>query len=82
MVLVIAIGIVLVTPNNTQRTFFSLFSSRTAAPQTNLNDMEKYTKFNVFGDDGRNHVITEDKPMTTLEVLHKYRWALSVGGIE
>jgi hypothetical protein len=44
--------------------------------------MEKYTKFNVFGDDGRNHVITTEKPMTTLEVQYKYSWALSVGGIE
>lgn len=41
-----------------------------------------YTKFNVFGDDGRNHVIKTEKPMTTLEVLYKYEWALSVGGIE
>lgn len=45
--------------------------------------MEKYyKKFNVFGDDGRNHVITTEKPMTTLEVYYKYRQALSVGGIE
>ena len=44
--------------------------------------MEKYIKFNVFGDDGCNHVITTEKPMTTLEVQYKYSWALSVGGIE
>lgn len=42
----------------------------------------KYKKFNVFGNDGRNHVITEDKPMTSTEVLYKYKWALCVGGIE
>lgn len=41
-----------------------------------------YKKFNVFGDDGRNHVITTDKPMTTFEVQYKYHWALCVGGIE
>ena len=40
------------------------------------------TKFNVFGDDGQNHVITTDKPMTSLEVQNKYSWALCVGGIE
>ena len=41
-----------------------------------------YKDFNVFGDDGRNHVIHEKEPMTCTAVYYKYRWALSVGGIE
>lgn len=44
--------------------------------------MELYTKFNVFGDDGENHILVTEKPMTTTEVYYKYRWALAVGGIE
>ena len=43
---------------------------------------KKYTKFNVFGDDGENHVITTNKPMTCNEIICKYDWALAVGGIE
>ena len=41
-----------------------------------------YTSFNVFGDDGRNHVLNTEKPMTCDEVMWKYKWALCVGGIK
>ena len=41
---------------------------------------EKFTSFNMFMDDGRNHVIHTNKPMTTLEAMYKYH-ALSIGGI-
>lgn len=43
---------------------------------------KKYTKFNVFGDDGENHVITTKEPMTCEQVQLRYKWALAVGGIE
>ena len=42
---------------------------------------EKYSEFNVFGDDGRNHVMKSDKPMTCTEAMYHWKWALSVGGI-
>lgn len=47
-----------------------------------MNTDKRYTQFNVFGDDGRNHVLKTEKPMTCDEVMYKYKWALSVGGIE
>ena len=43
---------------------------------------EKFTKFNVFGDDGINHIMKSEKPMTTEEALYHWKWALCVGGIE